>query len=161
MAILEIVKHPDERLEKECSTVTEFNEKLHTLLDNMFETMVERDGVGIAAPQVGICERVAIVDLDDDEGTLEMINPSLTRKKGSATDVEGCLSFPGIYGEVERPEMIVLKAQDRNGKWFELEADDYLARAIQHEVDHLHGVLFTAKVTRFVKEEELEGYGER
>ncbi|PPA72103.1 peptide deformylase [Jeotgalibacillus proteolyticus] len=160
MALLEIVKHPDSRLERECETVTEFSNELHVLLDNMYETMVESDGVGIAAPQVGVCKKAAIVDLDDDEGTIEMMNPSITFKEGKDTDVEGCLSFPGLYGEVERTDSIVLKAQDRDGKWYKLEADGYLSRAIQHEVDHLNGILFTSKVTRYITEEELEGYGE-
>jgi len=160
LSILEIVKHPDVRLEKECDIVTEFTSDLHKLLDNMYDTMVESDGVGIAAPQVGVCKKIAIVDLDDDEGTVELINPTLTYKEELDKDVEGCLSFPGVYGEVERPNVVVVKAQDRFGKWFEIEAEGYLARAIQHEVDHLSGVLFTSKVTRFIDEKELEGYGE-
>ncbi|TDL35088.1 peptide deformylase [Jeotgalibacillus sp. S-D1] len=160
MSILTIVKHPDSRLVKECETVTDFSGSLHALLDNMYDTMVESDGVGIAAPQVGVCKKIAIVDLDDDEGTIEMINPTVTFKDGKDTDVEGCLSFPGIYGEVERVNVVTVKAQDRHGEWFELEAEGYLSRAIQHEVDHLSGVLFTSKITRYVTEEELEGYGE-
>ncbi|MGD7043631.1 peptide deformylase [Jeotgalibacillus proteolyticus] len=160
MSILDIVKHPDNRLEKECETVTEFTEDLHLLLDNLFETMIHSDGVGIAAPQVGVCKKAAIVDLDDDEGTLEMINPVITHTTGSDIDVEGCLSFPGLYGEVERADKINLKAQNRRGEWYEIEAEGYMARAIQHEVDHLYGVLFTSKVIRYISEEEMEGWEE-
>ncbi|KIL44835.1 peptide deformylase [Jeotgalibacillus soli] len=159
MAILPIVKHPNKVLETESITVKEFNKDLHTLLDSMYETMVEADGVGLAAPQVGINKRIAIVDLDDDEGTIELINPTIITSEGKSVDLEGCLSFPGVYGEVERPDVVIVQAQDRNGEWYEIEAEGYLSRAIQHEIDHLHGVLFTSKVTRYIDEEEIEGYG--
>ena len=123
----------------------------------MYDTMIEFDGVGLAAPQIGLSRQIAIVDIDDDFGTIEMINPEILEMNGEQTGPEGCLSFPGLYGEVTRPEYVKIKAQDRKGKYFTLEAEDFLARAILHEIDHLHGVLFTSKVTRYLNEEELEG----
>ncbi|EEL49745.1 Peptide deformylase [Bacillus cereus Rock3-44] len=122
----------------------------------MHETMLVADGVGLAAPQVGVSLQVAVVDIGDDTGKIELINPVILEKRGEQVGPEGCLSFPGLYGEVERAEYIKVRAQNRRGKIFLLEADDFLARAIQHEIDHLHGVLFTSKVTRYYEENELE-----
>ncbi|GKW44921.1 peptide deformylase [Planococcus sp. NCCP-2050] len=156
MAILDIVKHPNEILEQKCLPVTKFDKKLAVLLDNMHETMVENDGVGIAAPQVGVNLRVAIVDFAEGQEPIEMINPKLVLFEGEDTDVEGCLSFPGIFGEVSRPDHIKIKAQERDGSWYELEAEGYEARAIQHEIDHLDGILFTSKITKYVTQEELD-----
>ncbi len=127
------------------------------MLNDMYDTMLEFDGVGLAAPQIGQKLQIAIVDIDDEFGTIEMINPEILETDGEQTGPEGCLSFPGLYGEVTRPEYVKIKAQDRKGKFFTLEAEDFLARAILHEFDHLHGVLFTSKVTRYLNEEELEG----
>ncbi|PFA68993.1 peptide deformylase [Bacillus sp. AFS015802] len=158
MAILPIVMHPNAILEKECEKVTEFDKKLKKLLTNMYDTMIEADGVGLAAPQVGIDLQVAIVDIGDDSGTIELINPEIIESDGSQTDLEGCLSFPGLYGEVTRPYSIRVRTQDRKGRTIEFQAQDFLARAIQHEIDHLHGILFTSKVEKYVTEEELEGY---
>lgn len=160
MSVLPIVQYPNEILEKKCAEVNAFDRDLEKLLDNMYETMIEADGVGLAAPQVGIAKRIAIVEIDEEEGTLEMINPVILQQKGKEVDVEGCLSFPGKYGEVERSYFIRVKAQDRNGNFYELEAEDYYARAIQHEIDHLDGILFTSKVIRYINEEEFEGYEE-
>lgn len=134
-----------------------FDKKLGKLLNDMYDTMIEFDGVGLAAPQIGLSRQIAIVDIDDDFGTIEMINPVILETNGVQTGPEGCLSFPGLYGDVTRPEYVKIKAQDRKGKYFTLEAEDFLARAILHEIDHLHGVLFTSKVTRYLNEEELEG----
>ena len=158
MAVLPIVKHPDNRLESKCKKVEVFDKKLAKLLDDMYDTMIEADGVGLAAPQIGKNIQVAIVDVDDESGTIELINPELIESNGKDTDIEGCLSFPGIYGEVERPTFVKVQAQDRFGRWCVIEAEDYMARAILHEMDHLEGVLFTSKVSRYVSEEELEGY---
>ncbi|OXS63307.1 peptide deformylase [Bacillus sp. V-88] len=158
MAILPIVMHPDAILEKECEKVTDFDKKLKKLLVNMYDTMIEADGVGLAAPQVGIDLQVAIVDIGDDSGTIELINPEIIESEGSQTDLEGCLSFPGLYGEVTRPYSIRVRTQDRKGRMVEFQAQDFLARAIQHEIDHLHGILFTTKVEKYITEEELEGY---
>lgn len=156
MAIRNIVKHPNEILEQKCLPITNFDKNLAVLLDDMHETMVENDGVGIAAPQVGVALRVAIVDFAEGQEPIEMINPELVLFEGADTDVEGCLSFPGIFGEVERPDHIKIKAQERDGSWYELEAEGYEARAIQHEIDHLDGILFTSKITKYVTQEELD-----
>ncbi|PFG06767.1 peptide deformylase [Bacillus sp. es.034] len=158
MAILPIVMHPDAILEKECEKVTDFDKKLKKLLVNMYDTMIEADGVGLAAPQVGIDLQVAIVDIGDESGTIELINPEIIESEGTQTDLEGCLSFPGLYGEVTRPYSIRVRTQDRKGRTVEFQAQDFLARAIQHEIDHLHGILFTTKVEKYITEEELEGY---
>ncbi|WP_050614726.1 peptide deformylase [Bacillus testis] len=160
MAILPIVLAPNDLLEKKCEKVDVFDKKLAKLLDDMYETMIKEDGVGLAAPQVGVGRRIAIVEIDEETGTLEMINPKVIDYKGAAVDIEGCLSFPGLYGEVERPDYVKIQAQDRDGNWYEAEAKDFFARAILHEMDHLDGVLFTSKVIRYIDEEELEGYEE-
>ncbi|PFA23972.1 MULTISPECIES: peptide deformylase [Bacillus cereus group] len=156
MSVLEIVKHPNQVLETPCERVMNFDKKLVNLLKDMHETMLVADGVGLAAPQVGVSLQVAVVDIGDDTGKIELINPVILEKRGEQVGPEGCLSFPGLYGEVERAEYIKVRAQNRRGKIFLLEADDFLARAIQHEIDHLHGVLFTSKVTRYYEENELE-----
>lgn len=122
----------------------------------MYDTMIEFDGVGLAAPQIGVDEQIAVVDIGDESGTIELINPEILKTSGSQTGVEGCLSFPGLYGEVTRPYYVKVKAQDRKGNTFIIEAEDYLARAIQHEIDHLHGVLFTSKVSKYIDEKDLE-----
>ncbi|WP_002146071.1 peptide deformylase [Bacillus cereus] len=156
MAVLEIVKHPNEVLETPCERVINFDKKLVKLLKDMHETMLIADGVGLAAPQVGASLQVAVVDIGDDTGKIELINPVILEKRGEQVGPEGCLSFPGLYGEVERADYIKVRAQNRRGKIFLLEADDFLARAIQHEIDHLHGVLFTSKVKRYYEAGELE-----
>ena len=156
MSIRIVVKHPNEVLETKCQPVTAFDKNLAILLDDMHETMVESDGVGIAAPQVGVAIRAAIVDFREGQDPIEMINPELVLFEGAETDIEGCISFPGIFGEVERYDHIKIKAQERDGSWYELEAEGYEARAIQHEMDHLDGVLFTSKITKYVTQEELD-----
>ncbi|TQR17444.1 peptide deformylase [Psychrobacillus soli] len=156
MAIRPIITHPNELLTTKCRTVEVFDEKLATLLDDMYDTMIASDGIGIAAPQIGETIQVAIVDLGEGQEVIEMINPEVVEIGGSEIEVEGCLSFPDIYGEVERPFYVKVEAQDRDGALYELEAEDYEARAILHEIDHLHGVLFTSKVIRYVDLEELE-----
>jgi peptide deformylase len=156
LTVRKIVMYPAEILEQECELVNVFDKKLAKLLDDMYDTMIEFDGVGLAAPQINIGKQVAIVDIDDESGTIEMINPSIINISGEQNGTEGCLSFPGLYGEVSRPNYVKIKAQDRRGKSFEIEAEGFLARAILHEIDHLHGVLFTTKVTRYIEECELE-----
>lgn len=156
MTIRKIVLHPNEILTTPTKKVTEFDQNLATLLDDMYETMLESDGIGIAAPQVGELLRVAIVDLGEGEDIIEMINPLVVDTEGEAIEVEGCLSFPELYGEVERPYFVQIKAQERDGTWYELEAEDYEARAILHEIDHLDGVLFDSKIIRVVDPSELE-----
>lgn len=156
MAILPVIMHPNEILTTKCKEVKKFDKKLAKLLDDMYDTMIASDGIGIAAPQVGETVQVAIVDLGEGQEVIEMINPEIVEIGGSEIEVEGCLSFPDIYGEVERPFYVKVEAQDRDGALYELEAEDYEARAILHEIDHLHGVLFTTKVVRYLDAEELE-----
>lgn len=156
MTIRSIVKSPNEVLTKPAKPITDFDQTLATLLNDMFETMLEADGVGIAAPQVGESVRVAIVDLGEGQDIIEMVNPEVLQTEGSVIDIEGCLSFPELYGEVERPFYVRIKAQERNGTWYELEAEDYEARAILHEIDHLDGILFDSKIIRIIDPSELE-----
>lgn len=156
MAVRKIVNYPAEILEQECEMVTVFDKKLAKLLDDMYDTMIEFDGVGLAAPQIDINKQIAIVDIEDEHGTIELINPEIIETSGQQTGPEGCLSFPGLYGQVTRPNYVKVKAKNRKGKSFEIEAEEFLARAILHEIDHLHGVLFTSKVTRYLEEAELE-----
>ncbi|SDM02808.1 peptide deformylase [Bacillus sp. OK048] len=157
MAIQKIVTYPAEILEKKCRPVMKYNKKLAKLLDDMYDTMIEYDGVGLAAPQIGIDARIAIVDIDNEQGTIEMINPSIVETSGEQTGPEGCLSFPDLFGEVTRPNYVMIEAYDRRGKKYKLEAEEFLARAIQHEIDHLDGILFTTKVNRYLTEDELKG----
>ncbi|WP_342600646.1 peptide deformylase [Psychrobacillus sp. FSL H8-0483] len=156
MAILEIITHPNDVLTTKCKEVKVFDKKLAALLDDMYDTMVAADGIGLAAPQIGETIQVAIVDLGEGQEVIEMINPEVVEIGGSEIEVEGCLSFPDIYGEVERPFYVKVEAQDRDGALYELEAEDYEARAILHEIDHLQGVLFTSKIIRYIDLEELE-----
>ena len=156
MTIRTIVKHPSEILTTKTKKVTKFDKKLAILLKDMHDTMLDSDGIGIAAPQVGESIRVAIVDLGEGEDIIEMINPEVLETEGSVIDIEGCLSFPELYGEVERPFYVRIKAQERDGRWYELEAEDYEARAILHEIDHLDGILFDSKILRVVDPSELE-----
>ncbi|PLR84160.1 peptide deformylase [Bacillus canaveralius] len=160
MGVRKIVTYPAEILEQPCEPVTVFDKKLARFLDDMYETMIEFDGVGLAAPQVGLNKQIAIVDLDDEEGTIELINPEIVKVAGEQIGPEGCLSFPGLFGEVARPFFVKVKAFDRKGKQYTIEADDFLARALLHEIDHLHGILFTSKITKVLSEDELEGVGD-
>ena len=153
MALRTIIKEGDERLRKKSRPVTEFNERLWTLLDYMYETM-KGDGVGIAAPQVGILRRAVVIDVG--EGRHELVNPEIVEQEGDQYGGEGCLSVPGQYGMVHRPQKLRVRAQDRYGKPFELEAEGYLAVAVCHETDHLDGVLFIDKADRMLDPEELE-----
>ncbi|BDG35091.1 peptide deformylase [Parageobacillus sp. VR-IP] len=157
MAILPIVTYPADILEKECELVKRFDRQLIKLLNDMYDTMVEADGVGLAAPQVGIAKQIAVVDVGDEHGRIELINPVILEARGEQTGPEGCLSFPGLFGEVKRADYVKVRAQDRRGRPFTLEATGFLARALQHEIDHLHGILFTSKVIRYYDPEELEG----
>lgn len=124
----------------------------------MHETMIEADGVGLAAPQIGLNLQVAIVDIEDDHGMIPLINPEIIESSGEQLGLEGCLSFPGVYGEVKRFSYVKVKARDLKGRYFIIEAEDFLARAIQHEIDHLQGILFISKVEKYVDEKELERY---
>ena len=141
MAIRNIVKKGEEVLEKKARVVTEINGKIIELLEDMAETMYENNGVGLAAPQVGILKRIVVIDIG--EGLLELINPEIIDSKGEIIDEEGCLSVPGMVGLVARPEYVKVKAQNRKGEEVIYEGEELLARAFCHEIDHLNGVLFT------------------
>ncbi|MBQ0140308.1 MAG: peptide deformylase [Kurthia sp.] len=162
MVLLKIVENPAQVLSSAAADVKKFDAELATLLDNMYETMVESDGVGIAAPQVNKGIRAAVLELGEEREVLEIINPVITEYSvDTNVDIEGCLSFPGLFGEVERSNGVRVEAQDRDGNLFEIEAFDYDARVLQHEIDHLNGVLFDSKMVRIVTEEELaEMYAE-
>ena len=135
-----------------------FDGRLHKLLDDMKETLIDANGVGLAAPQVGILRRVVLVDTGDE--VLELINPSLLETSGEQVGAEGCLSLPGKYGLVKRPNYAKVRAQDRNGNWFEAEGEELIARCFCHELDHLDGILYTEVMERFLTEEELEAQEE-
>ena len=154
MAILEVIKNPAEILNAKTKEVEVIDESIIQLLDDLYDTMVEHDGVGIAAPQVYVGLRIAIVELGED--ILEMINPIVIATRGEAEDVEGCLSFPDLFGLVKRPTYVKIEASDREGRIYELEAEDFEARCILHEIDHLDGVLFDSKITRVLTQEELD-----
>ena len=161
MAIREIRKKGDPCLEKVCHPVTEFNERLHLLLDDMRETLEESGGVGLAAPQVGVLRRVCLV-MDDESGKyIELVNPEIIAQSGEQTGLEGCLSVPGKWGIVTRPSHVRVRAQDRNGDWFEVEGDGLPARCFCHEIEHLDGHLYTEHIDRFLTEEELREYLEK
>lgn len=144
MAIRNILKMGEPLLNKKSKQVVDFNDRLHTLLDDMADTMYKEDGVGLAAPQVGILRRAVVVDIG--EGLIELINPVIVETSGEQTDLEGCLSVVDYIGEVTRPNYVKVKAQDRFGKDIEVEGEGFLARAFCHEIDHLEGILFVERV---------------
>lgn len=150
MAIRQIRTKGDEILYKNCKEVKNFDEKLHILLDDMYDTLQKHNGVGLAAPQVGILKRAAVIDVGD--GVIELVNPKIIEQSGSQVGSEGCLSVPNVWGEVERPNVVTVKAQDRNGKWFKITGEELLARAFCHEIEHLDGKLFLDRVIRFLDE---------
>lgn len=152
MAIRNIVKRGDETLAKKSREVVNFDARLHALLDDMLDTVREADGAGLAAPQVGVLRRVVLV-LDHDDIFIELINPKIIETKGEQIEPEGCLSVPGIYGTVSRPEYVKVCAQDRFGKEFEISGTELLAREFCHEIDHLDGILFTDKVIEYLEQE--------
>jgi len=149
MAIRNIRKLGDEILRKKCRTVDVIDEKIITLIDDMIDTMYEADGVGLAAPQVGILKRIAVIDIGD--GVIELINPTIISTEGVQCETEGCLSFPDKYGKVERPAVVTVEATDRNGEVYQITADDLLARALCHEIEHLDGKLFVDRVIEYVE----------
>lgn len=146
MAIRNIVKEGDSVLTKKCRPVEKFDDRLHMLLDDMAETMYQANGVGLAAPQVGILRRVVVIDIG--EGLIELINPRIVMTSGEQTESEGCLSCPGEYGVTRRPMHVTVKAQDRFGKEITVSGSELLARAFCHELDHLDGILFKEKVIK-------------
>lgn len=163
MALRNILKEGDETLSKRCRPVTDFNARLHELLDDMAETMTEAQGVGLAAPQVGILRRAVLVletnvPEGEDDYIIELINPEIVESEGEQDGPEGCLSVPGVYGMVKRPERVVVRAQDRNGEFFEVEGYGLTARAFCHELAHLEGQLFLEVSEHIMTEDELDDY---
>ena len=158
MGIRKILTVKDPALHKVCKPVEKFDAKLHKLLDDMAETLEEANGVGLAAPQVGILRRVVIVDTGEE--ILELVNPTLVETSGEQEGAEGCLSVPGKYGIVKRPYYATVRAQDRFGEWFEVQGEELIARCFCHELDHLDGIVYTQVMERFLTEEELAGDGE-
>ncbi len=155
MAIRKIVKlGEDEVLRKRCRKVEKFDKRLEQLLDDMADTMYEADGAGLAAPQVGILKRCVVIDAG--EGLIELINPEILSAEGTQMCIEGCLSVPGRRGRVERPEKVIVHAQDRKGRHIELEGDGFLANAICHELDHLDGIIYVDKMLEDVTDQYAE-----
>ena len=154
MAILNIVKEGDPVLRKECRPVGEITPRIRRLLDDMRETLIDANGAGLAAPQVGVLRRIAIVE---NEGEfIELINPEIIARDGVQNEIEGCLSVPDVWGITERPEKVTVRATDRNGKEFTVEGEGLLARAFCHEIDHLSGKLFTDGAVRILSPEEVK-----
>ena len=154
MGLRKILTDKDPALHKVCKPVEKFDWKLRKLLDDMRETLAEANGVGLAAPQVGILRRVVIVDTGEE--ILELINPTLLETDGEQYGPEGCLSVPGKYGLVKRPYYAKVRAQDREGNWYEAEGEELIARCFCHELDHLDGIVYTQVMDRFLTDEELE-----
>ena len=162
--VRDIVIYPDKRLKQISKEVTEFDSELHELLDDMYDTMVSKSGVGLAAIQIGVAKRVLIINLPDEEDedaiqlkedTLEIINPVFIKKEGSCKHQEGCLSIPKVYEDIERAEHVVLEYQDRHGEKHTIDDNEFLAIALQHEVDHLDGKVFIEKLS-FTKRKKFE-----
>jgi len=153
MALRKILTVKEPALHKVCKPVVNFDEKLHRLLDDMRDTLIDSGGVGLAAPQVGILRRVVLVDTGDE--ILELVNPTLVQTDGEQEGAEGCLSVPGKYGLVKRPWWAKVRAQDRNGNWYEAEGEEIVARCFCHELDHLDGIIYTEVMERYLTEDEL------
>jgi len=156
MATLNIVKDGDETLRKKCRPVKEINPHIIRLLDDMKTTLHKANGVGLAAPQVGVLRRIAIVEVEEGQ-LIELINPEILSEEGEQEEIEGCLSVPGKWGITHRPMKVKVRATDRNGDTFEVEGEGLLARALCHEIDHLDGVIFYDKAVRMLSKEEIEG----
>ena len=154
MAVLNILKEGDETLRKKSRKVEEITPRILTLLDDMHETLVKAEGVGLAAPQVGVLRRIVIVEVGDEK--YELINPEIIKTSGEVEEIEGCLSIPELYGLVKRPEKVTVRALDRYGKEYTVEGTGLLARAFCHELDHLEGVLYIDKATETFTPDELE-----
>lgn len=157
MALRRIVLQGEDCLTKVCRPVTDFDNRLHILLNDMADTLLDSGGVGLAAPQVGILRRVCVVQNENDE-IIELINPEIVYTQGEQTGLEGCLSVPGKFGVVTRPEVVRVRAQDRDGSFFEVEDSDLTARCFCHEIEHLDGHLFVEHTDHLLTEEELQEY---
>ena len=160
MAIRKIRTEGDAVLRKKCREVTEVNDRILELIDDMFDTMYEANGVGLAAPQVGVLKRIVVIDVageDEEPQPLVLINPEIIERSGEQTGEEACLSLPGVFGIVTRPNVVKVRFFDENMEQYELEGEELLARAICHECDHLDGIIFKKRAIRMLKPEELEG----
>ena len=154
MALRKIIKEGNPTLNKVCRPVTSFDDRLHTLIDDMRQTLEEANGMGLAAPQVSILRRVVLVDTGEE--ILELINPEIVSQSGEQDGLEGCLSVPGKYGRVKRPNVVRVRAQNRYGEWYEYEGEELVARCFCHELEHLDGHLYTEKAYHMLTEEEYE-----
>jgi peptide deformylase len=153
--IHEVIKYPDPVLARPGAPVTVFDEALRSLVAEMFESMYAAQGIGLAAPQIGISQRITVIDVSfkkDPKDKLVLINPEVVDKTGKQVEEEGCLSLPDIREKVQRAAWVKVKAQNERGKWFEVEGEELLARALLHEIDHLHGVLFIDRISRLKRE---------
>lgn len=160
MAIRPILTDIDPALHKKCHAITQFDERLGDLLDDLKETLADANGAGLAAPQIGILRRAVIV-VDENDEMLELVNPEIVQEEGEQDGLEGCLSLPGMWGYVLRPEKVRVKAQNRHGEWFEAEGTDVVARCFCHELEHLDGHVFSEHADRLYTSEELEALQER
>lgn len=154
MAIRNIVKFGDDILTKKCRRVEKIDDRIITLLEDMADTLYNSNGVGLAAPQVGILKRIALIDVG--EGLIELINPEIIYQEGNQRDIEGCLSLPEKWGYVDRPMKVRVKATDRDGNDYEVEGEELLARALCHEIEHLDGILFSSHIDEFVEIDKQE-----
>ena len=153
MGLRKILTDKEPALHKTCKPVTNFDAKLHKLLDDMRDTLLDSGGVGLAAPQIGILRRVVLVD--NGEEILELVNPTMVETDGEQVGAEGCLSVPGKYGLVKRPYYAKVRAQDRDGNWYEAEGEELTARCFCHELDHLDGIIYTQVMERWLTEDEM------
>jgi peptide deformylase len=155
MSLKDILIYPEKRLRKKSQTVEKINKKIQKLLDDLADTMYNAPGVGLAAPQIGENVRVLVVDIstkEEENSLMELINPAITDSGGTQKSEEGCLSVPGFYGNITRKKKITVEAVNRDGEKFKIEAEDILARVLQHEIDHLDGILFFDKMAKLKKE---------
>ncbi len=158
MALRQIVKEGDDVLTKKCREVTKFDDRLGELIDDMVETLHSSGGVGLAAPQVGVLRRVVVVEVDEEHGLIELVNPEIIKTEGKQVVMEGCLSLPGKWGIISRPYRATVRAQDRNGEFFEVTGEKMLAQAFCHEIDHLNGILYNTVCERMLMPQEIELY---
>ncbi len=158
MALREIVKKGDDVLTKKCREVVKFDERLSTLIDDLIDTLRNSGGVGLAAPQVGVLRRVVVIEIDPEQGVLELVNPRIIETHGEQCGLEGCLSLPGEWGIVKRPFKVTVKAQNRKGEEYTVTGEELLARCLCHELEHLDGVLYDTVADRMLSPVEVEKY---
>jgi peptide deformylase len=154
--VRKILTFGDETLRKPCKPMQKYDLRLWLLLRDMADTMYKAEGVGLAAPQVGILRQVVVIDIGDERGLIELINPEIIAQEGEQEGSEGCLSAPGRRGYVKRPQKVTVRAKDRKGKPFEITGEDLLARALCHEIDHLNGILYSDREEYEIKDDEEE-----